>query len=64
MSTIELINKKTQQLPEELQQEALHFVDSLLARQTEKEDTRRWARFSAQQLASQYAEADAVYDRD
>ena len=35
MSIAELILEKTSNLPDELQQEALHYVDSLLARQAE-----------------------------
>jgi Protein of unknown function (DUF2281) len=64
MSTAELILEKTSKLPDELQQEALHYVDSLLARQAENAEQRNWARFSAQQLAVQYASEDAIYDQD
>ena len=64
MSTAELILEKANQLPDELQQEALHYVDSLLARQAEIPERRNWSRFSAQQLAAQYAPEDAIYDRD
>ncbi len=62
MSTAELILEKARQLPDELQQEALHYVDSLLARQTETKENRDWSRFSAQQLANQYSPADAICD--
>ena len=64
MSTAELILEKTSQLPNELQQEALHYVDSLLARQAENMERRNWSRFSAEQLAAQYSPADAIYDQD
>jgi len=64
MSTAELILEKTSKLPDDLQQEALHFVDSLLARQSEKTERRNWSRFSAEQLAAQYAPEDAIYDQD
>jgi hypothetical protein len=64
MSTAELILEKTRRLPDELQQEALHYVDSLLAREAEAMERRDWPRFSAQQLASQYSPADAIYDQD
>lgn len=64
MSTVELITRKTRTLPAELQQEALHYVDYLLARQTENTEAREWSRFSAEQLAAQYAPADALYDED
>ena len=64
VSTVELILEKTRRLPDELQQEALHYVDSLLARQTGKKEESDWSRFSAQQLASQYSPADAIYDQD
>ncbi len=64
MSTVELITRKTRALPAELQQEALHYVDYLLARQTENTEAREWSRFSAEQLAAQYAPADTLYDED
>jgi hypothetical protein len=64
MSTAELILEKTNKLPDELQQEALQYVDSLLARQAENTERRNWARFSAEQLAAQYSPADAIYDQD
>jgi len=64
MSTAELLLEKTSKLPDELQQEALRFVDSLLARQAEETERRIWTRFSAEQLASQYSPEDAIYDQD
>jgi hypothetical protein len=64
MSTAELVFEKTRVLPDELQQEALRFVDSLLARRLELNDARAWSRFSAEQLASQYAASDSIYDSD
>jgi hypothetical protein len=64
MSTVELIAEKTRLLPDELQRETLHFVDYLLARRAEQGESRDWARFSAEQLAGQYAESDAIYDQD
>lgn len=59
-----MILEKARQLPDELQQEALQFVDSLIARQAELHERHDWSRFSAQQLATQYSPADAVYDQD
>ena len=64
MSTVELIVQKASALPDALQQEALHYVDYLLARQAEGGETSQWARFSAEQLAAQYAEGDAIYEQD
>jgi hypothetical protein len=64
MSTAELLLEKASKLPDELQREALRFVDSLLARQADKAEQRNWSRFSAEQLAAQYSPADAVYDQD
>jgi hypothetical protein len=64
MSTAELILEKARKLPDELQQEALQYVDSLLVRQAELNERHLWARFSAQQLAGQYSPADAIYDQD
>ena len=64
MSTAELILEKTRKLPDELQQDALRYVDSLVARQAERNERQNWSRFSAQQLAAQYSPADAIYDQD
>ena len=64
MSTAELILEKARKLPDELQQDALQYVDALLARQAELNERHLWARFSAKQLAAQYSPADAVYDQD
>ena len=64
MSTVELLLEKASKLPDELQQEALRYMDSLLACQAENAEHRNWSRFSAEQLAAQYAPADAIYDQD
>jgi hypothetical protein len=64
MSTAELIFEKSRSLPGELQQEALDFVEFLLARKDEGREARDWSRFSAEQLAGQYAPGDAIYDED
>lgn len=64
MSTAELLLRKTSQLSDDLQKEALHYVDSLLAQQAEKEERRNWPRFSAEQLAAQYSPQDSIYDQD
>ena len=64
MSTAELIFEKARALPTELQQEALQYVNSLLARRNDDPSAQDWARFSAEQLAAHYAPEDAVYDRD
>ncbi len=59
-----MILEKARKLPDDLQQEASLYVDSLLARQAELKETSDWPRFSAQQLAAQYSPADAIYDQD
>jgi hypothetical protein len=64
MSIAEQLLEKTNKLPDELQKEALCFVDSLLARQSENSERKSWARFSAEQLTSQYSPDDAIYDQD
>lgn len=64
MSTAELLLEKTSKLPDELQREALRYVDSLLAREAGNTEHRDWTRFSAEQLAAQYSPADAIYDQD
>ena len=64
MSTADLIFEKAKALPGELQTEALHYVDFLLARWDVKSEDGDWARFSATQLEKQYAPGDAIYDAD
>lgn len=64
MSTVELILQKASALPDALQREALHYLDYLLAHQAEGSVAHEWTRFSAEQLAGQYAAGDAVYDQD
>jgi hypothetical protein len=64
MSTVELIAQKASHLPPDLQTETLRFVDFLLTRLDETVEARHWTRFSAEQLAAQYSERDAVYDQD
>ena len=64
MSTVELIVQKASALPDALQKEALHYVDYLLASQSQEREGREWTRFSAEQLALQYADGDSIYDQD
>lgn len=64
MSTVELIEEKAKSLPGELQVEALHYVEFLLARMQARAESGEWAKFSAAQLEKQYGPADAIYDRD
>jgi hypothetical protein len=64
MSTVELIEQKAKSLPGDLQVEALHYVEFLLARMQAGAESSEWARFSAAQLEKQYGPADAIYDRD
>ncbi|MSU48714.1 MAG: hypothetical protein EXS37_06405 [Opitutus sp.] len=61
---MELIFDKARALPPELQEETLHYIDSLLARPAAAAATREWTRFSREQLASHYAPEDAAYDTD
>lgn len=64
MSTAELIYEKTRHLPEDLQAEALHYVDFLLAQRQAQSEAAAWAKFSTTQVAKQYAPEDAIYDED
>jgi hypothetical protein len=64
MSTAESILERASVLPDELQQEALRYVEYLLVRQTGAAEARDWVRFPAEQLAEQYAPTDAIYDKD
>lgn len=64
MSTAEMIFEKAKRLPENLQAEALHYVDFLLSRRAAEAEDAAWGQFSAAQLAARYAAADAIYDND
>jgi Protein of unknown function (DUF2281) len=62
MSTAEMLFEKAKHLPENLQAEALHYVDFLLSRRTAEKEEKDWSQLSAVQLANQYSTADAIYD--
>lgn len=62
MSTAEMLFEKARHLPEDLQAEALHYVDFLLARRAAEKENKEWSRFSAARLAHQYSPDDAIYD--
>jgi hypothetical protein len=62
MSTAEAIYEKAKHLPENLQTEALRYVDFLLVKRATEQEDKNWNQFSATQLASQYSAEDAIYD--
>ena len=62
MSTAEMLFEKAKHLPENLQAEALHYVDFLLACRAAETEAREWSQFSTTQLAREYSPADAIYD--
>ena len=62
MSTAEMLFEKAKYLPENLQTEALHYVDFLLARRGAEKEGKEWSQFSATELARQYSPQDAIYD--
>ena len=64
MSTAEMLFEKAKHLPENLQSEALHYVDFLLTRGAAEKEDKEWSRFSATQLSRQYSPEDAIYDDD
>jgi hypothetical protein len=64
MSTAELIYDRAKSLPEELRQEALHYLDYLQQRRQAERDDRDWAAMSAAELAQHYAPEDAIYDKE
>ena len=64
MSTVELIQRKAEALPRELQIETLHYVEFLASRQEARAESTEWARFSTAQLDKHYAPADAIYDQE
>lgn len=57
-----MIFEKTKHLPENLQAEALHYVDFLLTRRAAEKEDKEWSQFLTTQLARQYSPADAIYD--
>jgi Protein of unknown function (DUF2281) len=62
MSTAEMLFEKAKHLPENLQAEALHYVDFLLSRRAAEKEDQEWSTFSATQLANQYSLDGAIYD--
>ena len=64
MSTAELIYDRAKSLPEELQREALHYLDYLRQRREAEKEDRVWATLSAAQLARQYAAEEGAYDSE
>ena len=62
MSTAEMLFEKAKHLPENLQAEALHYVDFLLTRRASEKEDKEWSQFSATQLARQYSPEDGIYD--
>ena len=47
-------------LPENLQAEALRYVDFLLTRRAAEKEDKDWSQFSAAQVARQYSPEDAI----
>ncbi|MGH7971501.1 MAG: DUF2281 domain-containing protein [Limisphaerales bacterium] len=64
MSTLEMIEEKAKSLPGDLQEEALHYVEFLLARLQARAESAEWAKFAGAQLGRQYGPVDAIYDQD
>jgi hypothetical protein len=62
MSTVEMIVSRASTLRDEFQQELLRYVDYLVQRQAARSEASDWSRFSASQLAEQYAPGDSIYD--
>jgi hypothetical protein len=62
MSTAEMLFEKAKHLPENLQAEALHYVDFLLTRRAVEKEDKEWSQFSVTQLSRQYSPEDTIYD--
>jgi len=62
MSTAEMLFEKARHLPENLQAEALHYVDFLLTRRAAEKQDKEWGQFSATQLARRYSPEDTLYE--
>jgi hypothetical protein len=63
MSTAEAIYERAKTLPDELQAEALRYLEYLMLRRQMESDDREWTEFAAGRLANQYAAEDAIYDK-
>ena len=59
-----MIEEKARNLPGDLQEEALHYVEFLLARLHARAESDEWAKFAGAQLERQYGSMDAIYDQD
>ena len=64
MSTAETIYERAKTLPDDLQSEALHYLDYLMLRRLGEMEDREWTRFSGAQFLAQYAPEDAIYDEE
>jgi hypothetical protein len=64
MSAAEAIYERAKSLPDDLQAEALHYLDYLMLRRQMESEDREWEEFAAGQLANQYAAEDAIYDKE
>jgi hypothetical protein len=64
MNTAEAIYERAKTLPDDLQAEALHYLDYLMLRRQMESEDREWAQFATSQLANQYAADDAIYDKE
>jgi Protein of unknown function (DUF2281) len=54
MTTAEMLCEKAKHLPENLQAEALHYVNFLLSRRAAEKEDKESSQFSATQLGRQY----------
>jgi Protein of unknown function (DUF2281) len=59
-----MIEETARNLPDEPQEEALHYVEFLLARRQARAESAAWAKCSGAQLERQYDPVDAIYDQD
>lgn len=64
MSTAEIIYDRVRTLPEDLQKEALHYLEYLRQRRLAEAEDRDWALLSAAQMSRQYCPGDAIYDEE
>ncbi len=57
-----MLFEKAKHLPEDLQADALQYIDFLLTRSSAEKEGKAWSEFSTTQLARQYSPEDAIYD--
>jgi len=64
MSTAELALERMKTLPDDLQVEALHYIDYLRQQRSINAEDRACAELGATEMSRHYAPLDAIYDEE